>query len=141
VALTTLPGLDDPIDLVNISWTPADSSTALTGPPAITPVPGEAGFMNTLAAPKRPTTSWEIVRNFGGFAVADANLAIAVTGSHQSGEFESFAAFDNLGHSVDIDYFFGKLSLLDIFEHYQEKNLAKLVKILIRLYARHRPMP
>src|SRR2546426_11983098 len=51
VALTTLCGFDEPIDFVRTSFTPADSRTALTPPPAIRPVPGEAGFRRTFEAP------------------------------------------------------------------------------------------
>ncbi len=36
---------------------PAVSSTARTGPPAMTPVPSEAGFSNTRPAPKTPIVS------------------------------------------------------------------------------------
>ena len=40
---------------------PASSSTARTPPPAITPVPGEAGFSSTREAEWTPVTSWVIV--------------------------------------------------------------------------------
>ena len=50
VALTTLIALPLPIDLVKISLMPADSTTALTAPPAITPVPLGAGFNKTVEA-------------------------------------------------------------------------------------------
>ena len=40
---------------------PASSSTARTPPPAITPVPGEAGLRNTRPAPKTPVVWWVIV--------------------------------------------------------------------------------
>ena len=33
---------------------PANSKTVLIAPPAITPVPGAAGLISTLAAPSRP---------------------------------------------------------------------------------------
>lgn len=46
--------LDEPRDLVKMSPTPANSRTARTGPPAITPVPSEAGFNKTLPAPNTP---------------------------------------------------------------------------------------
>lgn len=46
-----LIGVFDPNDLLKISVIPANSSTARTGPPAITPVPGAAGFINTLPEP------------------------------------------------------------------------------------------
>ena len=35
---------------------PATSTTARTGPPAMTPVPSEAGFKRTRPAPNSPTT-------------------------------------------------------------------------------------
>ena len=46
-----LIGVFDPKDFDKISCTPANSNTARTGPPAITPVPAEAGFNNTLPEP------------------------------------------------------------------------------------------
>src|SRR5699024_12173645 len=54
VARMTLIGVFDPSDLVKISPTPESSITARTGPPAITPVPSAAGFINTFPEPKRP---------------------------------------------------------------------------------------
>src|ERR1051325_4636680 len=51
VALTTLCGLAVPSDLVRMFWIPADSRMARTGPPAMTPVPSEAGLSSTLPAP------------------------------------------------------------------------------------------
>src|SRR6476469_7900263 len=39
VACTMLIWLEEPSDLLRTSWTPAQSSTARTGPPAITQVP------------------------------------------------------------------------------------------------------
>ena len=50
-ALTMLWGLFDPTDLARISRIPADSITARTAPPAITPVPGDAGLRITFPAP------------------------------------------------------------------------------------------
>ena len=44
VALITLCALEVPIDLATISLTPNTSQTALTGPPAIIPVPLEAAL-------------------------------------------------------------------------------------------------
>ncbi len=54
--MITFIGLFDLKHLVNISFMPAASHTALTGPAAITPVPSEAGFNNTDAAPNFPIT-------------------------------------------------------------------------------------
>src|SRR4051794_38705605 len=54
VALTRLIGFWEPSDFERMSWIPASSSTARTPPPAITPVPGEAGLRNTRPEPKMP---------------------------------------------------------------------------------------
>src|SRR5947208_2878763 len=43
--------------LVRISWMPATSTTARTAPPAITPVPSDAGLSKTSPAPNRPSAS------------------------------------------------------------------------------------
>src|SRR5574342_1014930 len=51
VALTTLWGLLEPRDLQSTFRTPTTSSTDLLAPPAIKPVPSEAGLSNTLPAP------------------------------------------------------------------------------------------
>src|SRR5579863_252761 len=56
VALTTLWGLCDPIDLVSTLGIPAACTTARTGPPAITPVPSGAGLSSTMPLPNRPST-------------------------------------------------------------------------------------
>jgi hypothetical protein len=40
-----------PSDLVRMFWIPADSRIARTGPPAMTPVPSEAGLSRTCPAP------------------------------------------------------------------------------------------
>src|SRR5256885_3442 len=61
VACTTLIGFDDPSDRESTSLTPAHSSTARTGPPAMTPVPGLAGLSRTRPAPSSPITSWGMV--------------------------------------------------------------------------------
>ena len=61
VAATTFWGLLERRHLVRMSLMPAVSSTARTGPPAITPVPGAAGLSNTRPAPNSPITSWGMV--------------------------------------------------------------------------------
>src|SRR3954451_7747493 len=61
VARTRLIGFWLPRLFESTSWIPASSSTARTPPPAITPVPAEAGLSSTRAAPWRPTTSWVMV--------------------------------------------------------------------------------
>ena len=66
VAATRFTGLEVPSDLLRMSRMPASSSTARTPPPAITPVPSEAGFRNTLPAPERPVTWWVIVVRYLG---------------------------------------------------------------------------
>ena len=54
VALTRLMGFWEPSDFERMSWMPASSSTARTPPPAMTPVPGEAGLRKTRPEPKIP---------------------------------------------------------------------------------------
>jgi len=44
-----------------MSWMPASSSTARTPPPAITPVPGDAGLSSTRPEPNTPVVWWVIV--------------------------------------------------------------------------------
>src|SRR5207245_4995381 len=51
VALTTLCGCDLPIDFVSTLVIPATCITLRTGPPAMTPVPSEAGLSSTCAEP------------------------------------------------------------------------------------------
>src|SRR3954447_24340222 len=51
VALTRLIGFCEPRDFDRTSRIPASSSTARTPPPAMTPVPSEAGFRKTRPAP------------------------------------------------------------------------------------------
>ena len=74
MALTRLIGFWDPSDLERMSWIPASSSTARTPPPAITPVPGDAGLRNTRPDPKMPVVwcvmvaPWRGTRNRRFFA-------------------------------------------------------------------------
>src|ERR1039457_4945254 len=82
VACTTLIGFDDPRDRDSTSWTPAHSSTARTGPPAMTPVPGLAGFSSTTPADCSPWTVCGIVPAMRGtrkndFLAASTPLAMA----------------------------------------------------------------
>src|SRR5574340_678657 len=58
VARTTLYGLLEPIHLASTSRTPTASNTARIAPPAIMPVPSDAGCISTLAAPCLPITVW-----------------------------------------------------------------------------------
>src|SRR5215218_5133061 len=61
VAFTRLIGFWLPSDFESTSLIPASSSTARTPPPAITPVPGEAGFRRTREAECTPIVSCVIV--------------------------------------------------------------------------------
>ena len=61
VACTTLIGLDEPSERDSTSLMPAHSSTARTGPPAMTPVPGLAGLSSTTPAASSPCTVCGIV--------------------------------------------------------------------------------
>src|SRR3954464_8930503 len=60
VALTRLIGFCEPSDLLRMSWIPASSRTARTPPPAMTPVPGEAGLSITRPDPKMPVV-WCVI--------------------------------------------------------------------------------
>src|SRR5207245_2388795 len=71
VARTMLWGLVEPRLFVRMSVMPAHSSTARTGPPAITPVPVAAGFNNTRPAPCSPITSWGMVEPVRGSSIID----------------------------------------------------------------------
>src|SRR5215216_1934777 len=61
VAFTRLIGFWLPRDFESTSLMPASSSTARTPPPAITPVPGDAGLSKTRPDPKMPVVPWVIV--------------------------------------------------------------------------------
>ena len=111
--------------MLSTSWMPAHSSTARTGPPAITPVPGAAGRRSTTPAAFSPWTGCGMVpwmrgtlkklllglldtlgdrgRDLLGLAVADADHAVAVADDHQGGEAEATTTLDDLGDAVDRD--------------------------------------
>ena len=57
VALITLCAFDVPIDFATISLTPKTSHTALTGPPAIIPVPLAAALKTIFPEPSLALTS------------------------------------------------------------------------------------
>ena len=108
---------------------PATSTTARTGPPAMTPVPSEAGFRRTRPAPNSPTTWYGMVLlmegdrdhgllgllhrfadGFGHFvslAQTRAYLALAVADHHNGAESEAAPALDDLGDAVDADHLIG----------------------------------
>ena len=54
-------GLRLPSSLVRMSVTPASSRMARGTAPAITPVPGAAGFSTILEAPNSTSISWGMV--------------------------------------------------------------------------------
>ena len=104
---------------------PAHSSTARTGPPAITPVPGEAGLSRTTPAAFSPcdrvrdgaldTGDLEEVllgllntlgdggRHLLGLAVTDTHGAVTIAHHDQRGEAEATTTLHNLGDAVDRD--------------------------------------
>ena len=105
---------------------PAASTTARTEPPAMTPVPCEAGFsMHPAGAELLTCTSWGIVvptigilirfffasstplrmasGHLAGLAQPDADVAVAVTDDDDRAEAEAAAALDDLGDAVDLD--------------------------------------
>src|SRR3954468_5217598 len=74
--------LEDPSDLLRMSWIPAHSSTARAEPPAITPVPGAAGRSSTTPAAFSPWTGCGMVPWIRGtrkkcFLASSTPLAIA----------------------------------------------------------------
>src|SRR4051794_14547664 len=82
VACTTLMALVEPSDLASTSCTPAHSSTARAEPPAMTPVPGEAGRSSTTPAAFSPCTGCGMVPWIRGtvkkcFFASSTPLAIA----------------------------------------------------------------
>ena len=104
---------------------PAASTTARTEPPAMTPVPCEAGLSMTVA---RAELLDHLVRDGGaderhpdevllgvldaladglghlaGLAQAGADVAVAVADDDDRAEAEAAAALDDLGHAVDLD--------------------------------------
>ena len=125
VACTMLIALSEPSDLLSTSWMPAHSSTARTGPPAMTPVPGDgrtqqddAGRRLTLDRVRDgaldPGDLEEgllgLLDALGdrrghllGLAVADADRAVAVADDDERGEAEATTALDDLGDAVDRD--------------------------------------
>ena len=64
--MTTLTGFVLPSDFERMSLMPADSTTARTEPPAMTPVPFEAGRRSTFAAPKSAVIGCGMVRSTSG---------------------------------------------------------------------------
>ena len=105
---------------------PAHSTSARTGPPAITPVPGAAGLSSTRPAPASPD---HLVRDrrahhrdlehlapglldalldrrgdLLGLAVAEADATRAVADDDERGEREAAAALDDLRDAVDVDH-------------------------------------
>src|SRR5690348_13403628 len=58
VARTTLYGFVGPWHFARMLVTPTTSNTARIAPPAITPVPSDAGCMCTRVEPCRPSTAW-----------------------------------------------------------------------------------
>ena len=103
---------------------PGHSSSARTPPPAINPVPGEAGFKRTFPAPNFPIISWGIVpltigtvttfflassmpleiasaTSFAYKGVAD--MTITVANNDNGVKTEPAPAFYNFSHAVDVD--------------------------------------
>ncbi len=68
VARATLIAFDEPSDFASTSWMPAASRIARAAPPAITPVPGAAGFSSTRAASCSPRITCVIVEPASGTA-------------------------------------------------------------------------
>ena len=125
MARVTLTGFVEPWTLARMSRIPADSTTARTAPPAMTPVPWEAGLSMTRAAAYSSRTSCGIVvptigirmrfffasstplRIDSGTSPAlpmpDADVAGAVADDDDRAEAEATPALDDLGDAVDLD--------------------------------------
>ena len=125
MARATLMWLAEPSDLHSTSWTPASSRMTRAAPPAMTPVPGDAGLIITRPPPVRPRTGWMMVLpaigtveqvalgflgalldregHLLGLAVAETDPTVAVTDHHERGERETTTALDDLGDAVDRD--------------------------------------
>ncbi len=113
------------MDLVSTSCTPADSSTARTPPPAIRPVPGDAGLSMTRAGAELPDDRMrdrsvddrhqddvllrvvdalgDRIGHFVGLAQADAHMPLAVAHHHDRVEAEPATALHHFGDAVDVD--------------------------------------
>lgn len=136
VARTTLHGLLERRDLVRMSLIPATSITARTGPPAITPVPGAAGFISTLPAPNLPTISCGMVVPFSGilmrfFFASSMPLRIAsgtspdlprpkpmvpvsVADYNECSKLHDTAALNGLRYTIDRNDLFGQFQAVRI---------------------------
>ena len=123
VARTTLCGFADPSDLVMMLPIPADSTTALTAPPAMMPVPSGAGFSSTLPAPKFPMIACGMVvpcsgdadqtllggfdplldgrRHFFRLPDTEANHAMAIADDDERTEAQVLATLHHLGDAVN----------------------------------------
>ena len=110
---------------MRMSLMPAASTTARTAPPAITPVPGAAGFSRTRAGAELAddlvgdggalqgnlnqvllgvlNALADSVRHLAGLAQAEAHGAVAVADNDQCGELEDTAALHGLADAVDGD--------------------------------------
>ena len=154
-AFSMLIGFVVPSDFASTSRMPPSSSTARTPPPAITPVPGEAGRSSTRAASKRPSDSCVIVwpcfgdgehvllrvvdrlgdreRHLARLAVADADAIDLVADHDERREREAPAALDDLGDAVDLDHALLELSGL------VERRVATRSSVLLRARLRRAP--
>src|SRR6266550_1213217 len=123
VARTMLCGFVEPRLFVRMSRIPAHSSTARTGPPAITPVPDAAGavFADDLVrnrAARERHFRHAAARRFDRLAHRfadlvrltgrDAHVALAVPNRDERVEAEAPAALHDFGDAIDRD---------DVFDH------------------------
>src|SRR5947207_3036583 len=92
-ARTMLCGFVEPRLFVRMSLMPTHSMTARTAPPAITPAPGAAGFIQTLPAPCRPVTSCGIVEPVSGTCTRLRRAATTATGRARATLFGAWRAF------------------------------------------------
>ncbi len=127
-----LCGLVEPRLFVRISEIPAHSMIARTAPPAMTPAPGAAGFIQTRPAPCLPTTSCGIVlpvsgirrhattcrvdglahrlRHFIRLARRESDFALTVANGDERVEREPPATLHDLGDAIDRDHVLEQLA-------------------------------
>lgn len=162
VARTTLIGLRDPTHLDSTSLTPTTSNTARMAPPAMIPVPSEAGCMKTRAAPCSavigycrvvPFSSYAVHvlarlvhrlldghRHFAGLAITETNPAIAITNHGQRGEAKLPATLTTLATRLTAISFSCRPSVLWELSTFVAM-LSTFLKTANRSRGRHRRAP
>ena len=154
VAFAMLIGFVVPRLFASTSRIPASSSTARTPPPAMTPVPSEAGPDEAPGGVERAEDLVRDVvpcfghgeevllrvvdglrdreRNLARLAVADADAVDLVADHDQRREREAPAALDDLGDAVDLDHALLELADFLAGDHFTLDGRSKLQSSLAR---------